>query len=149
MAACSSTPEPKGPPPPPPAEYPFTLPRAPAEGKANLSGVVREDGRRMKGMTVILENRDDGTSLTTYANEKGEFQFLDLAPGAYSVMPAPGYENPRPQDGPVLQMGVPVELAANANEQRDLSVVSPMPYVRDTGPCCKPYGAPPARRRVV
>jgi len=103
----------------------------------------------MNGMTIVLEKIDDGTKLETYANEKGEFQFLDLAPGTYSLIPNPGYENPRPQDGPVLQMGVQVELAANANERRDLSVVGPMPYVPDTGPCCKPYGAPPARRRVV
>ena len=68
---------------------------------------------------------------------------------AYVLLPSPGYQNPRPQDGPVIQQAVTVELGPNANERRDLSLVGPQPYTPDTGPCCKPYGAPPARRRIV
>lgn len=100
-------------------------------------------------MLVTLESDDGATKLETRTNGKGEFQFLNLAPGTYRLLPDPGYQNPRPQDGPVVQMAVAIQLVANANERTDLSVVSPQPYVRDTGPCCKPYGAPPARRRVV
>jgi hypothetical protein len=146
--ACSQTPAPK-PPPPTPIEYPFALPPAPATGRASLSGVVREGGYRMAGITVRLENNDDGARLDTRTNDKGEFQFLDLAPGVYVVVPDPGYHNPRPQDGPVMQQAVQVQLAADMNERRDLSVAKPLPYTPDTGPCCKPYGAPPARRRIV
>ena len=126
------------------------MPPAPAEGKASVSGVVREGGRRMSGTSVKLENNDDrSVVLETHTNEKGEFQFLDLAPGSYTLHPDPGYQNVRPQDGPVMQMPITVQLEPNANERRDLDVVGPAPYVRDEGPCCKPYGAPPARRRVV
>jgi hypothetical protein len=114
-----------------------------------VSGVVRLDGHRKSGIPVELKLEDGDKTLQAFTNAKGEYVFLDVAPGKYVLMPEPGYENPRPQDGPVLQMAVPVDLAPNANERRDLSLVGPMPYVRDTGPCCKPYGAPPARRRVV
>jgi hypothetical protein len=104
----------------------------------------------MTGMSVKLENNDDRKfAAEMRTNERGEFQFLDLAPGSYTLIADPGYENARPQDGPVMQMPVVVQLEPNANERRDLSVVKPPPYVPDTGPCCKPYGAPPARRRVV
>jgi hypothetical protein len=146
-AACSQTPPPQ-PSRPPPVEHPFALPPAPADGRASLSGVVRLDGYREAGIAIEAQ-REDGTTVETYTNAKGEFQFLDLAPGAYRIVPKPGYTNPRPQDGPVMQMAVEVQLAPNANERRDLSLVGPMPYTPDTGPCCKPYGAPPARRRVV
>jgi hypothetical protein len=147
-AACSHTPSPQ-PPPPPPVEYPFVLPPAPAEGRASLSGVVREGGYRKSGITVKLRSEDGNVTLDTSTNGKGEFQFLDLVPGAYVIIAEPGYHNPRPQDGPVMQLPVQVQLGPNTNERRDLSLVEPMPNTPDTGPCCKPYGAPPARRRIV
>jgi hypothetical protein len=109
---------------------------------------VRQDNHRKAGMSVKAEN-SDGTAVEARTNEKGEYAFLDLAPGEYMIYADPGYQNPRPQDGPVLQQPIRVQLAPNANERYDLSVVGPMPYTPDTGPCCKPYGAPPARKRIV
>jgi hypothetical protein len=148
MAACSGSAANQPPPPPPPVEYPFALPPAPAAGKASLSGIVRESGYRRAAVRVDLQG-SNGEHQSAVTNDKGEYRFLDIEPGTYTVVADPGYRGQRPQDGPVMQPATQVELAADANEQRDLGVQPPPPYVPDTGPCCKPYGAPPARRRVV
>lgn len=149
-AACATTSASKPPPPPPPpVEYPFALPPAPTEGKASLSGVVRENGHRAANMRVYVRNLDTNAHQEMVTNDKGEYHFADLEPGMWEVVPVPGYRGGRPQDGPVMQTGITAELAANANERRDLDVIPPPAYTPDTGPCCKPYGAPPARRRVV
>ena len=66
-----------------------------------------------------------------------------VEPGSYRVIadiPSGGrFQAPQRQ--------VQVELAAGADERVDFDV--PLPQRIDHGPCCKPYGAPPARRRVV
>jgi len=145
--ACATTTATKAPPPPPPVEYPFALPPAPSEGQGTISGVVRESGHRRASVRIVAHNGE--SQRETITNDKGEYRFLDLPPGAWTVTPEPGYRGHRPQDGMVMQMGVRVDLAANGNVQQDLTVMPPPAYERDTGPCCKPYGAPPARRRIV
>jgi Carboxypeptidase regulatory-like domain len=146
-AGCATAPVYKAPPPPPPIEYPVTTPPAPAPGLATVSGVVRQEGARRANVPVYLHSENGRRE--TRSNDKGEFVFADLAPGRYSIVADPGYRNHRPQDGLVSQMPVDVVLAPDANERHDLAVVGPAPYEPDRGPCCKPYGAPPARRRVV
>ncbi len=147
-AACGGAANQTTPPRPAPVEYPFTLPPAPAQGRASLSGVVREDGHRRASVDVVL-HADTGEEKRVRTNDRGEFQFLDLPPGNYSLVSDPGYTYSGRQGGPVMQPQEGVQLLPDANERRDLSIVAPPPYVPDTGPCCKPYGAPPARRRVV
>lgn len=84
-----------------------------------------------------------GTGIQQHVNadEHGRFAFHDLPAGQYQIiLQAPG-GNPR--QGPPTRL---VQLAEGGTEHIILDVP---PYVPDRGPCCKPYGAPPARRRVV
>ena len=61
-------------------------------------------------------------------------------PGSYQVV----FEIANnPHQGPNATY---VEVKADAIVQAD-GTIFPQPV--DTGPCCKPYGAPPARRRIV
>lgn len=124
------------------------MPPPPSQGLGSISGVVRENRYRRAGVRIVAQSAD-GQQRETVTNDKGEYSFLDLTPGAWTITPEPGYHGHRPQDGMVMQMGATVQLAENGNLQQDLTVTPPPAYVPDNGPCCKPYGAPPARRRVV
>jgi hypothetical protein len=157
-AACgSSTPAPQHVDPPPPPDpvivQQFATAPPPAEGKASIRGFVTRDGSPLAGITVHAR-RDDGTLVDATTGTKGEFAFLDLEPGQWRLSLDPYQYDPyagsrRPQEGPMMMPDQVVTLDAGENERSDIGLSSPPPPVRDTGPCCKPYGAPPARRRVV
>lgn len=158
-AACaSSTPHASPPPPPPPPPDPvvtqkFATAPPPAEGKASVRGFVTRDGFPLAGVVVHAEN-DAGGSVQATTGAKGEYELVDLEPGPWRLrLDDAVYDayagSRRPQEGPLMQPEVHVELEPGANERRDLATASPPVYEPDRGPCCKPYGAPPARRRVV
>jgi hypothetical protein len=104
-----------------------------------IRGVIRngDNGAPLPGVSVML--RIGGTDYFATSNQQGVYEFTNLPPGTYDVEWASGDPRERPQ-------AVRVTLGGDAGALADLKVFFPPP---DTGPCCKPYGAPPARRRIV
>jgi hypothetical protein len=155
-AACgSAAPHHESPPPPPDPVLVQQFAKAPppAEGKASLRGFVTRDGQPLVNV-ALYATRDDGTTLTASTGPHGEYTFVDIAPGQLTLKLDPYVYDPylgsrRPQEGHPMPPEDVVTLAPGANERHDMAVATPPPPARDTGPCCKPYGAPPARRRVV
>jgi hypothetical protein len=149
-AACgSSAPPPHGPPPPPDPVVVQQLADepTPVAGKARIRGFLTVDGRALAGIAVHATHEDDTRHQTT-TGPQGEYSFIDIEPGVWTL--TVDYELPpdRPQDpvGPVRRY---VDLARGADQRFDIELSSAPPQLRDVAPCCKPYGAPPARRRVV
>jgi hypothetical protein len=144
--------------PPPPLPDPvlvqqFATAPPPAEGKASIRGFVRRDGELLVGVRVYLTTQD-GAALEAVTGPHGEYTFVDIAPGRLTLkLDNYVYDqysgSRRPQEGSPMAPEDVVTLAAGQNERHDVTFTSPPPPARDTGPCCKPYGAPPARRRVV
>jgi hypothetical protein len=158
-AACgSSTPHAGPPPPPPPPPDPvvvhkFATAPPPAEGKASVRGFVTLDGRPLTGLTVTARAQD-GTTVQATTGSNGEYELVDLAPGSWTLsLPDDVYDpyrySRRPQEGPLMVPADVVQLDVGENERHDIGLSTPLPPEPDRGPCCKPYGAPPARRRVV
>jgi hypothetical protein len=136
------------PPPPPPDGEQFAQPppgdpdevadqAAPTAG--SIEGSITEGGQPLVGTMVELRG-DDGSRAQTRTDASGTYVFPKLRPGNYVVTTMIAHN---PRSGPA-QRGVTVQagVVARADFQAQ-------PYVPDRGPCCKPYGAPPARRRVV
>lgn len=105
-----------------------------------IRGFVRDGatGRVLPSFEVTLMG-PDGSIAYAISDRYGEYVFANLPPGEYIVQ----YPAPHPRQSP-LEM--PVTLGTDKGQHADLTVYLPEP---DRGPCCKPYGAPPARRRVV
>ncbi|HEU4610710.1 MAG TPA: carboxypeptidase-like regulatory domain-containing protein [Kofleriaceae bacterium] len=104
-----------------------------------IRGVVRDSGGTLlSGYTVYLRWPSGETRATT-SNANGEYVFGGLPPGRYAVE----YRTGDPRQPPA---SLPVELTTDTGARRDLEIFF-VPYP-DTA-CCKPYGAPPARRRIV
>lgn len=157
-AACYTNPPPaqqiNTPPPPPPPDNTvqqqgqhFAQPpdgtTTNADQGGSIDGVVIEaaTNRPMSSTTVTLQDQD-GNRQQAQTDANGHFVFNALAAGNYVVWTdAPG-GNPRM--APARQA---VMIAGPGAIQVTLHV-QPAPPI-DRGPCCKPYGAPPARRRVV
>ncbi len=157
LAGCAKT-APAPQPPPPLDEQQVQLQRDPdpspppdaaiadaPSGTAMIKGIVlRPDGSPMNHVSVALWGA--GTATETQTDLAGKFEFRGLPAGKYKVAVELESNHPRhsPPPGPIKD----VTLADGAIEQLQMKIA---PYVapRDTGPCCKPYGAPPARRRVV
>jgi hypothetical protein len=102
--------------------------------------VTSGPGSAAGGIRVFLNGNRVHEQTTTDAN--GKFRFRKLVPGIYTVsLQGTGH----PRQPPPQQR---VEVTANNTVNATLVYV-PYVHVPDQGPCCKPYGAPPARRRVV
>jgi hypothetical protein len=151
LAACyTSSPAPKEttpPPPPPPddtvqTQQDFAKPPDGATDTGSIEGsVVDAFSNQPIGNSVVWLQTPDGAQQQARADASGRFRFDKLAPGNYVLWSnAPG-GNPR--QGPQRHT-VTVTASQSAN-----ATIAVQPYVPDRGPCCKPYGAPPARRRVV
>jgi hypothetical protein len=97
-----------------------------------------ETGQPLAGLSLVIFLRD-GNPVYATSNDKGEYEFAKLPPGEYTV------EYPSDDDREPPQ-GIKVRLGESAGAYADVKVLLPQP---DRGPCCKPYGAPPARRRIV
>lgn len=112
----------------------------PATGTGSIEGILYAPNKQpIVGSWIVLHTPDGGvTRMQTDA--QGHYRFADLPVGNYSVeMPWNG----NPHAAPPRNF---VQVTAGQTATVDLTVYVPPP---DRGPCCKPYGAPPARRRVV
>jgi hypothetical protein len=109
-------------------------------GPGTIRGVLRsaDNGQPLPGLSVTITLADGNTIYAT-SNDKGEYEFTKLPPGEYVVE----YPSENPRQPP---QGIRVTLPEGAGVYADIKVLLPQP---DRGPCCKPYGAPPARRRIV
>jgi hypothetical protein len=133
----------------------FATAPAPAEGKASVRGFVSRDGYLLGNVTVTA--RSDQGELETTTGPHGEYTFEDIAPGNWTLelnadLYDPHRYSRRPQDSvPAIPIPATIVLSPGENRRYDLDIASPPPPVNepDHGPCCKPYGAPPARRRIV
>lgn len=122
-------------------ETPKPVVGPPQAGKATLHGVVTDgaSGQPMASWSVELVT-PNGESRRAVADANGHYVFADLDPGEYRIVFGES-SHPRmapPMQGASLQEGQIVQVD---------HAIQPTPV--DNGPCCKPYGAPPARRRVV
>lgn len=105
-----------------------------------IEGTVFEGAKRPASGTWLTLRGEHGGELRVQADANGHYRFADLPAGNYEIeMPWNGNPHARPP-------ARPVQVTAGQTAQADLQVYTP-PI--DRGPCCKPYGAPPARRRVV
>src|SRR5262245_59067559 len=50
-----------------------------------LRGAVRESGAVVPGVSVLLTNEANGTTRSTVTNKDGEYAFLQIEPGTYTV----------------------------------------------------------------
>jgi len=120
-------------------EHKTVEPKAGPIPPGTIRGVVRDgNGAYMPNFPVTLQS-ESGTSLHATSDQHGEFEFRGVEPGNYTVY----YQPNNPRQSPAMTA---VTLHPEQGERADL-VVYPAPP--DRGPCCKPYGAPPARRRIV
>lgn len=117
-------------------EEPTPKPVAPG----TIRGVLRDlTTRAVLANTPVTLHTDDGMQRRSVTDDRGEYVFTDLPPGTYII----AYDPMHPRQSPTL---IQVTLADGVGQRADLEVYVPS---SDPGPCCKPYGAPPARRRVV
>lgn len=109
-----------------------------AAATAIIRGIISSEGVPVPGIRVDLVDSAKRVR-STHTDADGEYMFTELAAGLYEIRTS-GAE-PR---------NASVQLGAREVGVRDFDL-SPPPEVEepDRGPCCKPYGAPPARRRVV
>lgn len=115
---------------------------APSTDTGSIDGAVVDaySNQPIANAAVWLQNVD-GKQEQARTDANGHFKFDNLAPGNYVVSTPNAGGNPR--QAPPRRA---VTVTAHQSTQVTLNVT---PYVPDRGPCCKPYGAPPARRRVV
>jgi hypothetical protein len=150
LAGCYTSSTTQGPPPPPPdpnggvyepdpGDARFAKP--PQSDRGAISGVLKNpDGRTpAANHPITLHGGNEHRDTTTDA--RGAYAFGDLPPGSYTITFQPSYH---PRQAPAMAQ---VEVIAGTNTRVDFAL-HPVPPP-DRGPCCKPYGAPPARRRIV
>jgi hypothetical protein len=115
-----------------------TKPMTPPPG--TIRGVIRnqDTGAPLPGLSLTIYVTD-ATPIYATSNAAGEYEFKNLPPGVYTIEYHGDNDRSPPQ-------GIRVKLGADAGALADVHVLLPAP---DRGPCCKPYGAPPARRRIV
>jgi hypothetical protein len=156
-AACyTSTPDAKQPPPPPPNEVAppadthevpppdtQTFAQPPTVGTGRIRGIVRRSGPPLANTVLVDLVPLDGTSGggTVETDRQGRFVFDKLQPGHYQLQLGGHVSGREPPPS------IHVDVADGSDQEVVLQLRSPPPV--DRGPCCKPYGAPPARRRVV
>jgi hypothetical protein len=137
--------------PPPPAPPPAdAAPVAPpvATATATIRGVVRTTrGVPIPGVRVHAQGPDRATS-DARTDQAGTFTLRDLAAGVYRVTFEWEHGVSNPRHVPPREQRL-IKVVAGGTEDVVVRFEEPAPVPIDPGPCCKPYGAPPARRRVV
>lgn len=110
-----------------------------------LGRVVNRHTVRYPGVEVTIEGPTLGKKTKVITDKRGIFVLENIPPGNYRVT----IESARlsPQDPPI-STSLPVAAGTVATMAILGEVVAPVAVPVDTA-CCKPYGAPPARRRVV
>jgi hypothetical protein len=108
--------------------------------RGTIRGVIRnqETGAPLPGLSLTIYVTD-ATPIYATSNAAGEYEFKNLPPGEYTIEYQGDDDRSPPQ-------GIRVKLGDDVGALADVHVLLPAP---DRGPCCKPYGAPPARRRIV
>lgn len=124
-------------PPPPPSDA-AVAEVTPADSSASLSGVVTEAGTQIPVANVTVELRDaDGQVAATNTDDRGAYELTSVAPGDYQlVLKYSTYDAVGSTQQAVSVREVPgrVDIALPISHR---------------APVAKPYGAPPARRRIV
>ena len=135
------------PPPPPPDDTPppddVTYAKPPAGSGGVRGRIVDANGRPAR---VVVHLKGNAMNKTTRTDPNGDYVFHDVPDGAYAIeVPRnEGNQHPRHRQGPDRR-GVKVAGQVVTADLQLRPVVVPVP----DNHCCKPYGAPPARRRVV
>lgn len=127
---------------PPPAQPSPTEPRfavPPANESASVRGVVTAGGVPVNGMRVTLEPLGASVRRSTRTDANGAYAFDDVPVGRYRVAPVTNERRPPPS--------ADLDLTANARLEQNFQLPAAAPV--DHHHEAKPYGAPPARRRVV
>jgi len=120
---------------------PSLAPKPRADRGTIFGRVTNSKYRRMPGVTITVVG---STSHRVVTDAKGYFIVENLVPGIYRVtIPT---ARMTPQDPP-NSADIDV-IAGQVSPIGMLGEIVPRPIERDNA-CCKPYGAPPARRRVV
>src|SRR5690606_35680512 len=140
LSACwtsSSTSAQEPPPPPPDDKYVVPPPPDNPMEAASLSGVVTQgNGVPAPNASVRLWT-GTGAVYATNADQDGRYQLLDIPSGDYQLVA---------QYSSVAEVGSAQQPVSIRDRPVTLDIhLSMMPR----GPTPKPYGAPPARRRVV
>jgi hypothetical protein len=106
----------------------------------SIRGFVRDGatGAPLAGIAVMLHG-DDGRAMRGISDENGEYVFAGLPPGTYTIT----YQPNHPRHAPT---NVTVTLTGDTGQRADLSIFVPAPQQHNIP---MPYGAPPARRRIV
>ena len=106
-----------------------------------IRGVVRNHATAAPviGVRVMLRADATGALMQGLTDEHGEYVFSGLAPGSYTITNQPNH----PRQAPVQ---ISVELPADTGARGDFAIAVPAPNHSNIP---MPYGAPPARRRVV
>jgi hypothetical protein len=166
LTACSSGPAPQHAEPPPPDEHHavnvdaappsdtavqvFAAPppdAATPAGTAIVRGTIRfANAEPYAHRTVTLSGGGVRRALRTDA--KGQYEIRDLPAGNYTLTLERYEANQGHQPPPPAPMRA-VVLVDGKTEIVDVTLAPYVAPAEDRGPCCKPYGAPPARRRVV
>lgn len=116
---------------PPPDDQPATAEVGVIEGAVVFG--------RSPGVGLRVTLHGTGIDRNTQTGPDGSFTFTDVPVGQYKVTLLPQHPSGSQQVRNVTVVaGMPVRV--------QYTIASPVP---DRGPCCKPYGAPPARRRIV
>lgn len=167
LVGCSTTPEPQKPPPPPPDEVvrqdpppppppPDPVDPVPADAgvtfaqppttTATIMGTVTQANSKspIYGVQIYAKVGSTVTARTTDGN--GNYRFDNLVAGTYTLSFQQSSNHPRQAPPPPITRVVQVTDGATKRVDVALQVI-PVPV--DRGPCCKPYGAPPARRRMI
>lgn len=139
LAGCytSNPPPPQNPPPPPPDQQ-QTFAQPPTSSGV-ITGVVTNGNVPASGMRIFVEGGNLQQPIMTTTDPNGRYQVGNLAPGSYRV--TFGQSNHPRQRPPQRTVNV-----ADGSVQVDMAIATP-PYDQSNVP--KPYGAPPARRRIV
>lgn len=140
LSACwtSTSTAPSQPPPPPPADAAGSAVERPPTDGQSLAGKVVDARTRNPLSSVVVDLRDEhGRVAQTHTDDVGRYRFDSIAQGNYQLVfsYSTGVEVGTWQQ-PVVVGDRPAEV--------DIAL-----QLLRRAPTPKPYGAPPARRRVV
>jgi hypothetical protein len=103
----------------------------------SIRGVTR-DTRTNTPMAGVFVRVAGPAQRKTKSNSEGRFAFDQLPPGKYMLY----YQAPHHRS----ELWMEVVLDGKAGQIVEVPIYFPSPY---DNACCTPYGAPPARRRIV